>query len=269
MERTSENKEKSSSDQSLSRSLALLKKMALTCEALSVTEIMEELRVSKPTAYSIVNALTTQGFLEKDIDSGKYRIGYLFYALGQNYPRLYPFLNFMEDIVLEEHKRLGLRINLCIFKPPLTALVIASKDESMLPRHSGGFMLPAHLSASGKVLLAALPQQTAEEYIGQAQLYPLTEKTITDTKALMEHVEIVRRQGYATDEEEFVPGSACVAAPVYDASGKVICSVSISKCPIDRFRAERDSLILAAQNLAMRLSFELGLPRELGHTYFR
>lgn len=261
--------EKNTSDQSLTKSLALLKKLALTCEMLSVTEIADEIKVSKPTAYSIVNALCAQGYLEKDAESGKYRIGYLFYALGQNYPRLYPFLNYMESIVLEEHKRLGLRINICVFKPPLTALVIATKDESLIPRHSGGLTLPAHLSASGKVLMAALPQQTVEEYLSQADLYPLTAKTITDTETLMQHIEIVRRQGYATDEEEFVPGSACVAAPIYDASGKVICSVSLSKCPIERFRVERDSLVLAAQNLAMRLSFELGLPRELGHNYFR
>ncbi len=269
MAKTAELKEKSAGDQSLAKVLSLLKKMALTCELLSVAEITEGLKVSKPTGYSIVNTLCAQGFLEKDADSGKYRIGYLFYALGQNYPRMYPFLNYMEGIVLEEHKRLGLRINICVFKPPLTALVVASKDESLIPRHSGGLTLPAHLSASGKVLLAALPQQTAEEYVSQADLYPMTAKTITDTKTLMEHIEIVRRQGYATDEEEFVPGSACVAAPIYDASGKVICSISISKCPIERFRVERDSLILAVQNLAMHLSFELGLPRELGHNYFR
>lgn len=261
--------EKNTADQSLTKSLSLLKKLALTCELLSVSEITEELKVSKPTAYSIVNALCAQGYLEKDADSGKYHIGYLFYALGQNYPRMYPFLNFIESIVLEEHKRLGLRINVCVFKPPLTSLVIATKDESLVPRHSGGLTLPAHLSASGKVLLSALPQQTVEEYVSRADLYPLTAKTITDTKTLVEHIEIVRRQGYATDEEEFVPGSACVAAPVYDASGKVICSVSVSRCPIERFRVERDSLVLAVQNLAMRLSFELGLPREMGHNYFR
>lgn len=261
--------EKTVTDQPMAKSLALLKRLALTCELLSVAEITEELKVSKPTAYSIVNTLCSQGYLEKDNDSGKYRIGYLFYALGQNYPRMYPFLNYLEGIVLEEHKRLSLRINICVFKPPLTALVIATKDESLIPRHSGGLTLPAHLSASGKVLMAALPQQTVEEYLDEADLYPLTTKTITDKKNLMEHIEIVRRQGYATDEEEFVPGSACVAAPVYDASGKIICSVSISKCPIERFRVERDSLVLAAQNLAMRLSYELGLPRELGHNYFR
>lgn len=265
MAQANENKTKTMPDQSLGKAMSLLTKLASTCNSMSVSELADEIKVSRPTAYAIVNTLAAQNYIEKDEITGKYRIGYMFYALGQNYPRLYPFLNYIENIVNEEHRRLGLRINICVFKPPMTALVIATKDESAIPRHSAGLTLPAHLSASGKVLLASLPKKTAEEYIKQSNLYPLTSKTITDAEELLKSIAEARDAGYATDEEEFVPSSACIAAPVYDASGKTICSVSLSRCPIGFFNENRQMLIDAVRDVAMRMSLECGLPRELAY----
>ncbi len=256
------NRDKAASEQqTLSRTLAFLSSIATSCVSLSVTEIADELKVSKPTAYAIVNSLVSQGYLEKDSDSGKYHIGYCFYAMGQSYPRMYPFLIYAESYALELFENMKLRINLCVYKPPMTSLVIASKDTSLVPRRSGGYMLPAHLSASGKVMLASLPKEKSRELIMAADLYPLTPRTITDHEELLRQLADIREQGFATDEEEFVSGRVCVAAPIYDASGSLACTISVAQCPVKRFVEQRDYIIKEVKNTALQISLEMGYPK--------
>lgn len=252
----------SSEQQTLSRTLEFLKTMAISCVSLSVNEIAEELKVSKPTAYSIVNSLVAQNYLEKNQDSGKYHIGYSFYVMGHSYPRLYPFLIYAENYAVQLFEKLRLRVNICVFKPPMTALVIASKDSSLIARHVNGYVLPAHLSASGKVLLAALDEDRAMEYISSSELYSFTSKTITSPERLMEELAMVRVNGYATDIEEFVPGNVCISAPVRDAKSDTVCSISLSRCPVDRFEREGEQLIADVKSTAMQISLDLGYPRE-------
>lgn len=257
-------KEKGASEQqTLSRTLEFLTSIATSCVSMTVNEIAEELKVSKPTAYSIVNSLVAQECLEKDPESGRYHIGYRFYVTGHNYPRLYPFLIYTEDYAIALFEKFHMRINICVFKPPMTALVIASKDHSLVPRHVNGYLLPAHLSASGKVLLAALSKETAREYISSSELYSFTSKTITSPEKLMDELEMVREQGYATDIEEFVPGNVCISAPVLDAKNETICSISISRCPLERFESEGELLIEEVKRTAMQISLDLGYHRTI------
>ena len=251
-----------SEQQTLSRTLEFLKTMAMSCAELSVNEIADELKVSKPTAYSIVNSLVAQNYLEKNPDSGKYHIGYSFYVMGHSYPRLYPFLIYAENYAIQLYEKLRMRVNICVFKPPMTALVIASKDSSLVARHVNGYVLPAHLSASGKVLLASLDQDKAMEYISSSELYSFTSKTITSPERLMEELSQVRAKGYATDIEEFVPGHVCISAPVKGAKSETVCSISLSRCPLDRCQAEGDKLIAQVKSTAMQISLDLGYPRE-------
>jgi len=251
-----------SEQQMLSKTLAFLTSVAQSCRSLSVNEIADELDVSKPTAYTIVNSLVAQGYLEREESSPKYHIGYRFYVMGQNYYRLYPFLVYLEDPVINLHRQFGMRINICVFKEPMTALVVASKDSSIIPRHSGGYLLPAHISASGKVLLANMPPEEALAHIEAGSLYAMTQYSITDKATLLTQLDAVRANGYATDEQELVCGTVCVAAPVYDAAGRILCTMSIAKCPIDFFRDNRELLISTLKSTCMQISMDMGLPRE-------
>lgn len=257
-----------SEQQMLSKTLSFLTSIAQSCASVSVNEIADELSVSKPTAYTIVNSLLSQGYLERESDNSKYHIGYRFYVMGQNYNRLYPFLIYLEEYALSLHRQFGMRVNICVFKAPMTALVIASKDTSIIPRHSGGYMLPAHISASGKVLLANMPEALASEYINSAPLYAVTQHSITNADSLMEKLAEIRLNGYATDEQELVYGSTCISAPVFDASDKILCSISLAKCPVDYFNENKALLISTLKSTALQISMDLGCPREVAIKHY-
>src|ERR1035438_6844930 len=55
-----------------------------------------------------------------------------------------------------------------------------------------------------------------------------TDQTITELPALIESLRVVRRNGYAIDREEFLPGVICVGAAIRDQAGTVIGAISAS-----------------------------------------
>lgn len=253
----------STEQQTLSRTLSFLNMMASTGQSLSVTEIADKLDVSKPTAYAIVNTLTAQNFLEKDSESGKLHIGYAFYVMGPSYQRQYPFLIYTEEHVLHLHEKYGMRVSISVFKPPMKVLVIAAKERGLVPRHLSGCLMPAHVSASGKLLLAYIDGTAAWAYISGTELAAFTGNTITASDALMEELARIRAQGYALDNEEFVPGNICVAAPIFDASGTVQAALSLSRCPVEKFRGSSAAIIQDVKNAALQISYDLGCSRDV------
>ena len=112
----------------------------------------------------------------------------------------------------------------------------------------------------GKVLLSVLPEHELEEFIRKAGLPRKTANTITDPGHLKQHLQAVRSQGYAIDDEENESGVRCVAAPIRNQSGRVIAAASISGPSIriskKRLReALRDEIIQAGEKISWRLGF--------------
>jgi IclR family acetate operon transcriptional repressor len=87
---------------------------------------------------------------------------------------------------------------------------------------------PANATALGKVLLADLERSEAAALLADHELVRLTHRTITDPDALLRHLDLVRQQGYAVDDEERGIGIRCVAAPVRRADGRVIGGISVA-----------------------------------------
>jgi IclR family pca regulon transcriptional regulator len=90
-----------------------------------------------------------------------------------------------------------------------------------------GQRLPAHATSLGKVLLAGLGPERLAAWFDKAELTRYTDRTITDRATLMQHLETVRRDGYATAEEEVTGGVVGLAVPVRDAAGRVVAALSV------------------------------------------
>jgi IclR family transcriptional regulator, acetate operon repressor len=93
-----------------------------------------------------------------------------------------------------------------------------------------------HAGASGRAILAFLPEDERRAVIDRAPLEPLTERTITDPKQLEDVVAEVRDKGYALSVEERRTGGVGVAAPVFGPDGRVIADVGLA-IPTQRFDA--------------------------------
>ena len=132
------------------------------------------------------------------------------------------------------------------------------KNVRVAGRVGGEYAL--YCSAPGKVLLAHADEGFIEEYTSQS-FEKTTKNTITDKADMLLELEIIRKNGYATDKEEFGNGITCVAAPIYDYSGKVVAAIGCSafttnnKCDeiIERLLPD---IINSAKNISNRLGIK-------------
>ncbi len=117
-----------------------------------------------------------------------------------------------------------------------------------------GSHVPAHCSASGKLLLAMLPHEQRTPLVRAMKLERFTANTITDPELLEAELDRTAHKRIAIDNEEFVAGIACVAPPLMDANGTCIAAIAIhapvARTPLSRALEFVPRLQEAAQELA-------------------
>lgn len=213
---------------SVDRALAILCQYSQRVKELGITELSQLLDLPKSTVHGLVKTLEARGFLVKNAENGKYRLGLKVYDLGMSYSTGMELQTAAKPVAQALSAKYGKSVHVAVFAGGMAVFImkVEHKDYIMaIPRT--GLSFPAHATASGKVLLAHLPQAELDKHLAEG-LYPLTRRTITDSKILVGELEKVRTQGYAVDNEETFSGIGCVAAPIRDQSGRVVAAVSMS-----------------------------------------
>jgi DNA-binding IclR family transcriptional regulator len=225
---------------------------------LGVTEIAEELGLSKAVVHGILTSLRAKGFVELDARTRRYRLGPRVVSLG-----------------LAWLDRIDVR-SLC--RPVLAALCQATGETATLSIPSGwtrvyvdqvtpdrdvkmvvqvGRAFPLHAGASSKALLAFLDAREQQAYFDQGPLAAVTEGTLTDQRALRRELDHIREVGYAISFGERDAGAGSVAAPVHGPDRRPHAVISVAG-PLERFRDEAErftELVLAASR---ELTAQLG-----------
>jgi len=121
-----------------------------------------------------------------------------------------------------------------------------------------GVVRPAHCTALGKIILAALRPDQLKRFLERVDLTPSTKKSITDPAVLLREIAEIRRSAVAIDDGEFNPEVRCIAVPVYNFTGDVVGALGVSG-PVwrmtDQLMQSRAKSVKAA---ASRLSGEFG-----------
>lgn len=134
------------------------------------------------------------------------------------------------------------------------------RDVRVAGRVGGEYGL--YCSAPGKVLLAYADADFLEKIL-LGDLEKRTQNTITEKSALLSELESIRKNGYATDCEEFGNGITCVASPVFDHTGKVVGTVGCSAYTVNGdsdtvIKRLLPSVLSSAEKLSVRLGAEEG-----------
>jgi DNA-binding IclR family transcriptional regulator len=106
-----------------------------------------------------------------------------------------------------------------------------------------------HARASGKALLAQRATEDVDRYLGTHGMRALTARTITDTERFRSELAIIRQQGYALDQEEYLAGVWCIAAPLLEGPAPATTALSISM-PTERYLQMRDRYVELILELA-------------------
>jgi len=212
--------------QSVDRALTILGILARLGEA-GVTEIAGELAVHKSTAFRLVATLESHGMVEQNEDRGKYRLGVGVLRLaGATTARL--------DVVQEARpvcRKLaadsGETVNIAVLSDRSALYLDQVAGQSALQSHNWvGQHIPLHATSNGKVLLSGLSGEEVDQRLPRLPSY--TPGTVTSRARLRRELAEVREQGYAVAVDELEVGLTAIAAPIRNAHGDVIASLSVS-----------------------------------------
>lgn len=229
---------------------------------LGVVEISQTTGINPSTVSRILTTLANKQCVEKDPETGRYRLGNRIYRWGQivhsqlNLSEVaLPIMEELRDICGEEIALYILQDNtrMCIAKVESTYSV-AKKTITGIP-------LPLHCGAAGKVLLAYQPAATRKRLLSKP-LAQYTPFTITDPATLEQDLERIRNEGVAYSLSEREVGAYSIVAPVRDEFGEVVASLSISG---PQFRLSEEKVAVykkLVQDAANRISANLGFKLE-------
>src|SRR5207245_5213614 len=91
----------------------------------------------------------------------------------------------------------------------------------------------AHATAAGKAIVATMSNDDVRRLLGESALEHRTSHTITNLDTLLADLAIVRRRGYAVDDEEDADGVLCVGAAIFDHSDTCLGAVSVTGIKLD------------------------------------
>jgi len=244
--------------QSVDRAVAILEILARDGEA-GVTEVARELGVHKSTASRLLAALDRRELVSQDSARGRFRLGVGVVRLAGAASRKLDLVQESRQVCRALATEVGETVNIAILSGR-DALYLdqVAGPAALSPHNWAGQRIPLHATSDGKVLLAYLPAAEIAEHL-TAPLARFTEYTITAPAEFGRLLAEVRRRGYATAVAELEEGLTAVAAPVRNAEGTVIASISASG-PSFRIQAERigavaDSVGRAAAEVSRRLGW--------------
>lgn len=249
---------------SVNKSVVLILK-SLRCftrerPSLGVTDLANELGITKNMAFRALSTLLDEGFLVRDSTGHRYELGFgalMFLADSKHDDDIRAVcLRYMPTLQ---------RISggTVVFSIPMGATAVpidAIETSGVRLVRTGWIPVPLHVSSGCRAILASLHDEEIAEYIKISRpLKKYTPNTITDPAKLWEDVHLVRKRGYATGFEDRIVGSNYVAFPVFDENRRPHGAITIGG-PKEKFSRPRLlELLPRLQEVMARLNSEASL----------
>jgi DNA-binding IclR family transcriptional regulator len=241
--------------QSVDRALTILEVLARVGEA-GVTEIAAELGVHKSTAFRLVGTLEAHRLVEQTEDRGKYRLGVGVLRLAGSTAARLDVVQEARPICRQLAAATGETVNIAVLSESSALYLDQVAGSSALQPHNWvGQHIPLHATSNGKVLLSGLDKAALDRLLPALPSY--TARTITKKGDLRSELDRVREQGWAVAVDELEVGLTAVAAPIRNAGGDVVASMSVSG-PTFRISERLDDVIHRLTESAQEVSLRLG-----------
>jgi DNA-binding IclR family transcriptional regulator len=248
-------KEAKSSIQVIERMMALLDALARHPGPVNLKQLATGTGLHPSTAHRILAVMVDNQFVDR-VEPGTYRLGIRLLELGT---LVKSRLNVRQEalpFMQELHERLRETVNLSVRRGDEVVYVERTSSGNAMMRvvQIIGARAPLHITAVGKIFLAADGPDAALAYAQRTGLPRFTDNTLTDAAALARALEEAGRSGHAFDNEEAEKGVCCVGAGIRSDEGVLVAGLSVS-APTERFDRKWAGLV---QETADRVSRALG-----------
>jgi len=249
--------------QSLARAFSIMEEIARNRDGIGLAELSKRVGLHNSTAFHLVKTMVSLGYVRQMADSKRYRIGRPLFALAASALDEVEMVSLATPILEELSRETGESAHFSVrLEDAVVVLARTGGKGAFQLTDRAGAVRPAHCTALGKIMLAALTVDQFEQFLTRAELRAYTPKSMTSQDVLRREISEVRRSGVAMDDGEFDPEVRCAALPVCDFSGQIIGAIGISG-PVWRLSIE--ALQKRARRMrvaADRLSVEFGYAGE-------
>lgn len=202
------------------RLFGLLEVIAEKDQSFNLQALVEETGLPKPTLHRMLQQLEAAGLIQRNGDGRQYGTGLRLRRLAENLLLNSTSHGARHMVLRRLVEEVGESCNLTAFSGG--EVLYLDRVETAAPLRfylHPGSRVPAHCSATGKLFLAQLAPAQRQRLLANVELERYTQNTLTDQAQLEAELERVKRDGYAMDDEEFLPGLVCIGVLVPAADG--------------------------------------------------
>ena len=204
---------------SVKKAFRILYEISDASNGLGISDLSKKLKIGKSTVHGITMALEEMGVLVRDPHYKRFTVGYSLLELCRTaYAKIE-----LKDLARKPMEKLMEEVGETVFLGVLngdhvTIVDMVESRNEMKITSPPGTRLPLLAGATGRVLLSQVETEEAKEMIKKKGLVRYTPKTVIDHRQFLREIEQVKKQGYAVDDEEYIPGVRAVAAPLHTTS---------------------------------------------------
>jgi len=243
--------------QVIERAMRLLDALAAHPDPVTLKVLSAMTGLHASTAHRILNDLVVGRYVER-VDNGLYQLGMRLLELGSLVKGRLNVREAALPAMQALHRLTGQTINLSVQQGDEIVYIDRAWSERsgmQVVRAIGG-RAPLHLTSTGKLFLSGIDPRLVRAYALRTGLAGNTRNSLTDVDRLERELSLVRRLGYARDNEELELGVRCIAAGIFDDTGKLVAGLSIS-APAERLQDEWiQALIKSARSISEALGYE-------------
>lgn len=245
--------------ESVDRVLKVLDCFTFETPELRLTDLSERLGMSKAQVLRIVSTLESGGYLERDTETKRYRLGVRLFHLGM----IVSHRMDLRDIALPHLRRLVdlTEETAALFVPdppgPICVAVVQSRKAMRIFAQLGSRM-PWNAGTSSKVILAFLPEAEREQILAVGDFKRHTNFTVTEPDQIRQILGEIRRVGYHVGVRDLDEDATGISAPIFDDSGRIVGAVGVAAPAVRLTEAELARSVALVREATGEISRQLG-----------
>ena len=248
------------SKNTVERTLSILETVAQSTGGLTNSDISRRLKMPKSSASYVLRILENRGYLTREINSGKYRLGLKLMGLTRESATHTDIREVAKPIMESFVKRHKLSTHLAVLDNGRAVYVEKVENPNSFIKMDIwiGHRLPIHSTAIGKVLVSRMTDAEVSAILELRGMEKKTPKTISNAKRYLKELEKVRTYGFAIDDEENAAGVRCISSPIFDAQGKIVAALGTSDTIIRLDEAHLAKIVETVKKSAAQISSLIG-----------
>jgi len=247
----------------LDRALCIMEKLAEAPRGLNRNEIAAATGCSPNMVYRIMMTLVDAGWAYRNAETGEYRLSRRLLDIAVAGSDEYSLVSaaWPEMCALRDETNITVQLGMLTSDGEGLLLETAeSRNPIRFVAEKGVRIADIHTGAGWKSILAFLPAAECKRLLDGLSFRKFTATTITSRAAFEKVLDEIRRNGYALDDSEMIEGVHCIAAPVFDRTGRPVGTLSLSapadQLPRKDFKRRAVSVIAAAAATSAKLGWK-------------